>query len=293
MSHFDAYSPYPPPPARRPTNGGSSLVPALVVLTLLGWLAVAAMLWRGGWPFGGPSGGAESRAVTPRGDLAGDEKTTIDIYNKAKRSVVHITTLASRRDPWNLNVQQVPEGTGSGFVWDTKGDVVTNYHVVRSAVESKGGVKVLLDDQSEWTADNVRYYPEKDLAVVHINAPSSKLIPIDVGSSGDLQVGQKVFAIGNPFGLDQTLTTGVVSALGREINSEVADRPIQNVIQTDAAINPGNSGGPLLDSAGRLIGMNTAIISRSGSSAGIGFAIPVDEVNRVVAKLGAGDKSIH
>jgi S1-C subfamily serine protease len=199
--------------------------------------------------------------------------------------VVHVTALAVVRSRWNMNVQQVPEGTGSGFVWDQKGNVVTNYHVVKSAVEKSGAVKVTLDDQSTWSVDKIRYYPEKDLAVVHIGAPESKLVPIAIGSSSDLQVGQSAFAIGNPFGLDQTLTTGVISALNREINSDVAGRPIKNVIQTDAAINPGNSGGPLLDSAGRLIGVNTAILSESGSSAGIGFAIPVDEVNRVVPQL--------
>jgi S1-C subfamily serine protease len=246
-------------------------------------LAISFYLWGGRlWqPLGAD---AAPRAITPRGDLAEIEKTTIKIYNEAKPSVVHITTLSVRRDRWNLNVQQVPEGTGSGFVWDKDGHVVTNFHVVQSVVQNKGAVQVTLADQSSWKGTVVGYYPDKDIAVLYIGAPSAKLTPIMVGSSADLQVGQSAFSIGNPFGLDQTLTTGVVSAVGREIES-VTKRPIKNVIQTDAAINPGNSGGPLLDSAGRLIGMNTAIYSPSGTSAGIGFAIPVDEINRVAPQI--------
>jgi S1-C subfamily serine protease len=223
---------------------------------------------------------AEPRAVAARGDLASEEKATIELYNNTRPSVVHITTLAVRRDALSLNVQQVPEGTGSGFVWDQLGHVVTNYHVIRGA----DAAQVTLADGSSYKASLVGSYPDKDLAVLHIDAPKAKLRPIPVGRSDDLQVGQKTFAIGNPFGLDQTLTTGVISALGREIES-VTKRPIKNVIQTDAAINPGNSGGPLLDSAGRVIGVNTAIYSPSGASSGIGFAIPVDEVNRVVPQL--------
>jgi S1-C subfamily serine protease len=184
------------------------------------------------------------------------------------------------RDEWSLNSQEVPEGTGSGFIWDKGGHVVTNFHVIRNAETAH----VTLADHSSWRASLVGAAPDKDLAVLHIDAPKDKLVPILIGKSEDLQVGQMAYAIGNPFGLDLTLTTGVISALGREIQS-VTRRSIKNVIQTDAAINPGNSGGPLLDSAGRLIGVNTAIYSPSGSNAGIGFAIPVDEVNRVVPQL--------
>jgi S1-C subfamily serine protease len=158
--------------------------------------------------------------------------------------------------------------------------VVTNFHVIQNS----SGARVTLSDQSTWKASLVGVFPDRDLAVLRIDAPNEKLAAIAVGTSKDLQVGQKVYAIGNPFGLDQTLTTGIISALNREIES-VTQRPIRGVIQTDAAINPGNSGGPLLDSAGRLIGVNTAIYSTSGASAGIGFAIPVDEVNRVVPRL--------
>jgi S1-C subfamily serine protease len=228
---------------------------------------------------------AVPRAITPRGDLAADEKATIELYNQAKPSVVHITSLANRRDYLSFNVQQVPEGTGSGFVWDQDGHIVTNYHVIQHA----DAAVVTLWDQTSWKARTVGTYPDKDLAVLQIDAPRGKLTPIPIGRSDDLQVGQKAFAIGNPFGLDQTLTTGIISALGREIES-VSKRPIRNVIQTDAAINPGNSGGPLLDSAARLIGVNTAIFSPSGVSVGIGFAIPVDEVNRIVPQLIANGK---
>jgi len=218
--------------------------------------------------------------ITPRGDLAEDEKSTISLFRAASPSVVHITTLATRQDWFTLDTFQVPEGTGSGFIWDQAGHIVTNFHVIRGAAAAK----VTLYDHSSWDARLAGAYADKDLAVLTITAPKEKLRPIVIGSSQDLQVGQKVFAIGNPFGLDQTLTTGIVSALGREIRS-VTDRPIRDVIQMDAAINPGNSGGPLLDSAGRLIGVNTAIFSPSGASAGIGFAIPVDEVNRIVPQL--------
>ncbi len=228
---------------------------------------------------------AQPRAVTPRGELADDERTTIEIFRQASKSVVHITTSGLRRDLFSLDVFKVPQGAGSGFVWDSDGHIVTNFHVIQNAAS----VDVFLADpqsgkRNRYPAKFVGGYPDKDLAVLSINAPKEQLHPIPVGNSDDLQVGQKVFAIGNPFGLDQTLTTGVISALGRQIES-VTRRPIKNVIQTDAAINPGNSGGPLLDSAGRVIGVNTAIFSPSGAYAGIGFAIPVDEVNRVVPQL--------
>jgi len=223
---------------------------------------------------------AAPRPVTPRGDLAADEKSTIALFRQASPSVVHITTVTVARDFFTLNLLQIPEGSGSGFVWDENGNVVTNFHVIQNA----DAAQVTLADHSTWKARRVGAAPDKDLAVLKIDAPRNRLRPIPVGTSKDLQVGQSAFAIGNPFGLDQTLTTGVVSAIGREIES-VTRRPIQGVIQTDAAVNPGNSGGPLLDSAGRLIGVNTAIYSPSGASAGIGFAIPVDAVNRVVPEL--------
>lgn len=223
---------------------------------------------------------AMARAVATRGELLPDEKSTITIFRQASPAVVNITAIGVQRDLFTLNLYQIPQGSGSGFVWDKNGDVITNFHVIQEA----DAAQVTLGDQSTWKARVVGVAPDKDLAVLRIDAPADRLHPIPVGTSKDLQVGQNVFAIGNPFGLDQTLTRGVISALGREIES-VTRRPIQGVIQTDAAINPGNSGGPLLDSAGRLIGVNAAIYSPSGTSAGIGFAIPVDTVNRIVPEL--------
>ena len=223
---------------------------------------------------------APPRPVAPRGALAGDEQNNIAVFKAVSPAVVNITALGLERDLFSMNVQQVPQGTGTGFMWDTEGHIVTNYHVIREA----SGARVTLADQSSWRAQLVGAFPDRDIAVLKIDAPAAKSRPVAIGTSRDLQVGQKVYAIGNPFGLDQTLTTGIVSALNREIES-VAHRTIKGAIQTDAAINPGNSGGPLLDSAGRLIGVNTAIYSPSGASAGIGFAIPVDEVNRIVPRL--------
>jgi len=175
-------------------------------------------------------------------------------------------------------------GQGSGLVWDEGGHVVTNWHVVKDAVQNRGNVVVTLQDRTQREAQVLGASPDHDLAVLRIPEPHAGLRPVRVGTSEDLLVGQNVYAIGNPFGFDQTLTTGVISGLGREIESQ-GRRKIRDVIQTDAAINPGNSGGPLLDSSGRLIGVNTAIVSPSGASAGIGFAVPVDTVNRIVPQL--------
>jgi S1-C subfamily serine protease len=218
--------------------------------------------------------------VTARGDLAADEQSTIALFRSASPAVVYITSIEVRRNIFSLNIHEIPQGTGSGFIWDKQGRVVTNYHVIESASR----VEVTLADRSTWKATLVGVAPDKDLAVLQISAPADKLTPLPLGESHNLLVGQKVFAIGNPFGLDQSLTSGIVSALGREIQSATG-RTIQGVIQTDAAINPGNSGGPLLDSAGRLIGVNTAIYSPSGGSAGIGFAVPVDAVARVIPEI--------
>jgi S1-C subfamily serine protease len=225
---------------------------------------------------------AKPRPPTPRAELQPAERHTIELFAQASPSVVYITTVAIQAGDgfFSPRVTEVPVGTGSGFMWDSDGHIITNYHVIRGA----SGARVTLADRSIFEADLVGVAPEKDLAVLRIKAPPEKLRPIPVGTSHDLRVGQSAYAIGNPFGLDQTLTTGVVSALGREIES-LARIPIRDCIQTDAAINPGNSGGPLLDSGGRLIGVNTQIYSPSGGSAGIGFAIPVDEVNWVVPDL--------
>ena len=209
-----------------------------------------------------------------------DETNTMQVFNFASPSVVYVTNETLVRDRWSLRLHTVPKGAGSGFIWDDQGHVVTNFHVIEGARK----VTITLQDRSEWPAELVGSAPEKDLAVLKIAAPKELLKPLVAGNSADLAVGRKVLAIGNPFGLDTTLTTGVVSALGREIEA-ANNRTIRNVIQTDAAINPGNSGGPLLDSSGRLIGVNTAIYSPSGASVGIGFAIPVDTVKKIVPEL--------
>jgi S1-C subfamily serine protease len=220
----------------------------------------------------------EPRTVTPRSDLDNEEQSQIEVFETAAPSVVFITTTVLRRDFFSANVSRVPRGTGTGFVWDEAGHIVTNFHVVQGGNE----VYVGLIDGRTLQAQVVGVAPDKDLAVLEIDPRG--LHPLALGTSGDLRVGQKVLAIGNPFGLDHTMTAGIVSALGREIEA-ANGRTIEGVIQTDAAINPGNSGGPLLDSAGRLIGVNTAILSESGQSAGIGFAVPIDTVKRFVQQL--------
>ena len=256
----------------------------------LAFAALALFITKGAWLNGAALNDpkAAPRTVTPRGELRAEEKLNIALFKQASPAVVNITVLGVERDMFTLNQYQIPQGTGSGFVWDTAGNIITNFHVIQNA----DGAQVTLADQSNWKARVVGVAPDKDLAVLKIDAPANKLQRIPIGTSKDLQVGQNVFAIGNPFGLDQTLTTGIISALNREIES-VTRRPIQGVIQSDAAINPGNSGGPLLDSAGRLIGVNTAIYSPSGTSAGIGFAIPVDTVNRIVPELIRSGKVIR
>jgi S1-C subfamily serine protease len=234
---------------------GCLLAVVLGVVVLLPLALVAGWYW---WPrHRASSADAQPRPVEPRGDLMEIEKTNIAIYTQVAPSVVHVTNLAEHGSPFNLNVQRVPRGTGSGFVWDDDGHIVTNYHVVEGA----DAATVTLADHTTYDATRVWAYADKDIAVISVNAPAGKLHRMPkIGSSHDLKVGQVTYAIGNPFGLDQTLTTGIVSALGREIEGGDSGRaPIQGVIQTSAAINPGNSGGPLLDSAGRLIGMNTAI----------------------------------
>lgn len=230
---------------------------------------------------GKPPGSAQAagRSVTPREPFHAQEQATIDLFRSASKSVAFITTSAVARD-FNFNVLAIPKGNGSGFVWDSDGHIVTNFHVIEGA----NRIRVTLADQSAWDAKIVGTTARRDIAILKIAAPADRLHPIQIGTSADLEVGQSVLAIGNPFGLDQTLTTGVISGVGREIRSK-SGRKIEDVIQTDAAINPGNSGGPLLDSAGRIIGVNTAIFSPSGAFAGVGFAIPIDEVNRIVPEI--------
>ena len=249
------------------------------VLALSLW-AIAAD-W--GKPLGGTYDGADGkpRPVAPApAELSPDERATMAVFERATKSVVFIANTAIQRDIWSFDTLEVPQGSGSGFVWSKQGYIVTNFHVIYGA----DTIKVTLADRSEHQAKIVGADPDHDLAVLQIKASENLLEPLAVGASHDLRVGQKVLAIGNPFGLDHTLTTGVVSALGRTIKS-MSNRTIEGVIQTDAAINPGNSGGPLLDSSGRLIGVNTQIVSPSGAYAGIGFAVPVDTVNRIVPEL--------
>mmetsp|Transcript_37364 Transcript_37364/g.105430 ORF Transcript_37364/g.105430 Transcript_37364/m.105430 type:complete len:474 (+) Transcript_37364:66-1487(+) len=252
-------------------------------------LAAALMLLGSALP---PADAATTRR------LNAEERLTVDLFNKTTPSVVNVTNLATRQDAFTMDITAVPQGTGSGFLWDGEGHVVTNLHVVESAQD----VLVTFEGGQEYKVKLVGADPDKDVAVLQLvpvgktdisarvpPAEESKafvgLKPVTVGESDDLVVGQKVYAIGNPFGLDHTLTTGVISGLGREIPSGETGRPIEDIIQTDAAINPGNSGGPLLDSSGKLIGMNTAIFSTSGSSSGIGFAIPVNSIKSSVDQI--------
>jgi S1-C subfamily serine protease len=270
MSHDLAYRPSPF------LRGAALLLCVLWLLSAAGFLA----WWF--WPWGSRQNpNAQPLPVAARGELSPLEQTNIAIYEKAAPSVVHVTNLTTTSGgALNLDVRQVPKGTGSGFVWDQDGHIVTNYHVIEGA----DAARVILSDHSTYQATQIWGDADEDIAVLWIKAPKSKLHPILVGSSHDLKVGQNTYAIGNPFGLDQTMTTGIVSALGRQIEA-ANGRPIRGVIQTSAALNPGNSGGPLFDSSGRLIGMNTAILSPSGAFAGIGFAIPVDEINHIVPQL--------
>ena len=217
-----------------------------------------------------------------------DETNTMEIFSAASPSVVYVTNTALRRSLFSLNVQEIPRGSGTGFVWDKSGLIVTNFHVIAGAHR----LTVTLNDQQDYEAQVIGVAPEKDLAVLRIENPPQHMQSLPLGDSSELSVGRKVLAIGNPFGLDTTLTTGVVSALGREIQAP-SNRKIRGVIQTDAAINPGNSGGPLLNSLGQLVGVNTAIYSPSGASAGIGFAIPVNTVKDVVPQLISYGKVLH
>lgn len=242
----------------------------IFVVLILQWVPwVNQAVWQGD---------GEPRPVVARGDLADDEKSTIKLFEQASPSVVFISVRKRVVDLYSRDVLSVPRGTGSGFIWDEQGHVVTNSHVI----EKSSQARVRLNDGRSYDAVLVGRSPEHDLAVLRINVPFNRPPPVPLGTSVDLKVGQKVFAIGNPFGLDYTLTSGIISALNRSLGQEIK---IDNLIQTDAAINPGNSGGPLLDSAGRLIGINTAIYSPSGAYAGIGFSVPVDTVNRVVPQL--------
>ncbi len=268
-----------------PRHSGSRVVVwAAVALTVLviGLIAFTQVVQRGA------SAQAAPRPVAPRGALPAQEQATIDLFEKARLSVVFITTQARVVDLWTRNMFDIPRGSGSGFVWDDRGHIVTNNHVVQGS----SGARVRLSDGRDVGASLVGVSPAHDLAVIKVDV-SKPPPPLLVGSSHDLRVGQAALAIGNPFGLDWTLTTGIVSALDRTLPGEDGRTLNEHLIQTHAAINPGKSGGPLLDSAGRLIGVNTAIFSPSGASAGVGFAVPVDTVNRVVPQVIAAGKYVR
>ena len=250
----------------------------LRVASRLGIAVLAAFLLGIAAPTLGGTAGVPPPSATAR--LSPEELLTIGVFERSSPAVVYITSIVRHADEVTLAPMEMPQGTGSGFVWDRRGNIVTNFHVIVDA----DAVEVTLPDHSTWRARLVGAAPEKDLAVLRIDAPPQRLQALPLGDSRQLLVGQRVLAIGNPFGLDHTLTTGVVSALGREIDS-LAGLPIRDVIQTDAAINPGNSGGPLLDSSGRLIGVNAALYSPSGTWAGVGFAIPAHTVRWVVPQL--------
>jgi putative serine protease PepD len=207
-----------------------------------------------------------------------DEENNISLYRQVGPGVVNITSVVVERDFFFNPIPR--EGAGSGSIIDTDGHILTNHHVIRDSTK----LEVTLSDGSKWPAKFVGADPDNDLAVIQVDAPKEKLTVISMGDSSELKIGQKVLAIGNPFGLGQTLTTGIISSLGRSIRSE-AGTLIEDLIQTDAAINPGNSGGPLLDSKGRIIGINSAIISPTGASVGIGFAIPVNTAKRILPEL--------
>jgi S1-C subfamily serine protease len=259
--------------------------PAFLLIAIL-LLASVVVLWRL-WPTRIDTGNdpsARPRVVAQAAPLTSEEELRIDIFRKAKASVVNVASAKLVRNRFTMDLRQVPKGSGTGFIWDEQGRVVTNYHVVRGADR----VVVTLDDHTTAQVAQIRYDEAHDLAVLWTDIPEAKRQPIAIGKSADLQVGQGVLAIGNPFGLDHSLSAGIISALSRDLKNDDGTI-IRGVIQTTAAINPGNSGGPLLDNGGRLIGVNAAILSPSGAFAGIGFAIPVDTVNRVVPRLIRGD----
>ncbi len=260
----------------------SLLITGVVIGVILGLVFGGLILRELKITNNGGSTDSKSSSVVHAADLnlLPDEKNSVQVFEEVAPAVVFITSLARQRDFFTLDVTEIPQGSGSGFVWDSKGNVVTNYHVIANA----SSLTVTLSDGSSFPAKVIGSEPNKDIAVLRIQAPEAKLKAVKIGSSDKLIVGQKVLAIGNPFGLDQTLTVGIVSALGRQISS-TTQRTISDVIQTDAAINPGNSGGPLIDSQGRVIGVNTAIVSPSGAYAGIGFAVPVNTVKAIVPQL--------
>ena len=260
----------------------------------LAWAALVVVVFTTCRPHAQPAGGDPHAAAPlttasatppplpplPAGARIEDERNTIGIFRNVAQSTVFVTQTRVVEDYLAGTLQEVPAGSGSGFVWDDKGTIVTNFHVVEGA----RSVTVTFHDQQTFEAKVVGLEPRKDIAVLRVEAPAKLLVPVRVAKAEQLEVGQKAIAIGNPFGLDHTLTTGVISALGRQVQG-AGGVSIRDMIQTDAAINPGNSGGPLLDSSGQLIGMNTMIYSKTGASAGIGFAVPISTISRIVPQI--------
>ena len=236
---------------------------------------------------------AQLRATVPAAPLDLEESEAVSLFETVKDSVVNVDVVMVKRGRWDEQPTELQTSGGSGFVWDTSGRIVTNYHVVAEVRKKPNTeLRVVLADRTAYSAALIGTAEDSDLAVIQITAPKDKLKPITVGTSGDLKVGQKAYAIGNPFGLSLTMTKGLISSLNRIIESPSGIK-IPKVIQTDAAINPGNSGGPLLDKTGRLIGVNTSIATPNGGNVGIGFAIPVDTVNRVVTELIQSGRSLR
>lgn len=277
-------------PARGPLYYGLFLALG-VALGALGLWAASALRSGGGRPGLDPA--AAPREPAPAAPLDAEETEAVSLFERAKDSVVNVDVVLLRPGRWDDMPTETATSGGSGFVWDSAGRVVTNFHVVADAARRPNTeLRVVLADRTAYPGTLIGAAPDYDLAVVQIVAPKEKLKPITVGTSGDLKVGQKVYAIGNPFGLSLTMTKGLVSSLNRIIESPTGVK-ITRAIQTDAAINPGNSGGPLLDKVGRLIGVNTSIATPNGGNVGIGFAIPVDTVNRVVPELIQHGKSLR
>jgi S1-C subfamily serine protease len=282
-----------PPPRRRPepTRPVMYLLLPLIGAGVAGlgiWFGTHAQRWLKGELPPPTNPDAQPREVTPKAPLDHEEAEAVTVFKGAKASVVNVDTVLVQRGRWDERDLEQQTGTGSGFVWDAEGRVVTNFHVVQEVRRRPNTtLRVVTADRRAFDARVVGEAPDFDLAVVQIVAPKDvveKLPPITVGTSADLEVGQKAYAIGNPFGLSLTMTKGIISALDRTIEAP-SGAPIAGTIQIDAAINPGNSGGPLLDKSGRLIGVNSAIRTPSGGNVGIGFAIPVDTVNRVVTEM--------
>lgn len=280
-------SQYPDPTESRAPHGPGAAANGWLVVVLVVLIAVLAFRTVSSTFKNRPN--YTPRIVTARGELGADEKETIDVFKQAADCVVFIRSKGYQPIMYG-GAAEHELASGTGFVWDESGHIVTNLHVVRDAVFNENiqlsQLEVQLSDSSVWDAQFIGAVYGRDIAVLKISAQPSLLTPITIGTSDDLQVGQKVLAIGNPFGFDRTLSTGIIGGLNRSVvTNSNEDEFLDGLIQTDAAINPGNSGGPLLDSAGRLIGVNTAIVSTSGASAGLGFAVPVNDVMTAVAEV--------